>query len=69
MNIDPSEFALMKDGLTTTSGLDAAVLLSEISTRNVEDQDEKLEDDLGAVDAKVLGSLDLRHRSLLMSHR
>ena len=33
--------------------LDAVVLLSEILTRNVEDQDEKLEEDLGAVVAKV----------------
>ena len=53
VNIDPSDFSLMEGGLTTASELDAVVLLSEISTRKVGDQDEKLEDDLGAVVAKV----------------
>ena len=53
VSISPSEFALLRSGLQTASELDAVVLLSEISTMNVRDPTEKLEDDLGEAAAKV----------------
>ena len=62
VNIDPSEFALMKGGLDTASELDAVVLLSEISTRKVRDQDRKLEDGLGTDVAKVRNRTSLDSR-------